>query len=376
MSQRRVGLLVNPVAGMGGRVGLKGTDGPETLRLAIELGARPEAIVRASRTLHVLGSLIPNIEILTVSGAMGEFAARHVDVLVTVVGPPARQTTGAQDTRRAVQDLVRAGVDLLLFAGGDGTARDVMSGLGNSGVPALGIPAGCKMHSAVFATSPDSAGRLVARLLQDTTIPIPVREAEVMDIDEGAFRNDRVSAQLHGYLLVPDDRRFVQAAKSGRGLTEEAAIDGIAQEFVSSMDPKCLYLVGGGSTTKRIVEYLGCAKTLLGVDAILGDEIVERDINEFQILQLVQGREFRIVVSVIGSQGYIFGRGNQQLSAEVLKFVPKDHIMVVATTEKLVSVAERRLLVDSGDPEVDARLSGFMVVHTGYGRRTVMRVGS
>src|SRR5882724_802119 len=141
------------------------------------------------------------------------------------------------------------------------------------------------------------------------------------------------------------------------------------------MDPECLYLVGGGSTTKRIFEYLGCEKTLLGVDALLGGEIVGFDVNESQILQLVQGREFRIVVSVIGAQGYIFGRGNQQLSAEVLRVVPKVYINVTATTEKLASLTERRLLVDSGDPEVDERLSGFMVVHTGYGRRAVMRVG-
>jgi predicted polyphosphate/ATP-dependent NAD kinase len=360
---------------MGGRVGLKGTDGPETLRLAIERGARPEAIDRASRTLYVLASLLPNVEILTISGAMGELAARGVDVRVKIAGSPAHEITTAEDTRRAIPDLVRAGIDLLLFAGGDGTARDVMSGLVDSGVPALGIPAGCKMHSGVFATSPDSAGQLVARLLKDGTRPIPMREAEVMDVDEGAFRNNRVAAQLYGYLLVPNDTRLVQSAKSGAGLTAEAAIDGIAQEFVSSMDPKCLYLVGGGSTTKRIFQYLGCEKTLLGVDALLGGKIVGLDVNESQILQLVQGREFRIVVSVIGSQGYIFGRGNQQLSAEVLRVVPKDHITVVATTEKLMSLSERRLLVDSGDPEVDERLSGFMVVHTGYGRRVVMRVG-
>jgi predicted polyphosphate/ATP-dependent NAD kinase len=360
---------------MGGRVGLKGTDGPETLRMAIERGARPEAIDRASRTLRVLASLMPNVEIITVSGAMGEFAARNAAVRVKIVGPPAGETTTAEDTRRAVQDLLRARIDLLLFAGGDGTARDVMSGLVDSGVPALGIPAGCKMHSGVFATSPDSAGRLVAQLLKDATRPIPLREAEVMDIDEGAFRNNRVSAQLYGYLWVPNDTRLIQSAKSGTGLTAEAAIDGIAQEFVSSMDPNCLYLVGGGSTTKRIFEYLGCEKTLLGVDALLGGKVVGLDVNESQILHLVQGREFRIVVSVIGSQGYIFGRGNQQLSAEVLRVVPKDHITVVATTEKLISLTERRLLVDSGDPEVDERLSGFMAVHTGYGRRVVMRVG-
>jgi predicted polyphosphate/ATP-dependent NAD kinase len=371
-----VGLLVNPVAGMGGRVGLKGTDGSDTLREAIRLGARPEAMNRATRTLRVIASLIPNVEILTVSGAMGEFADYQVGTRITVLEFPAREMTSAEDTKAAVKYFLRAGIDLLLFAGGDGTARDVMSAIGNSDVPALGIPAGCKMHSGVFATSPENAGRLAAHFLKDVTTTMGQREAEVMDIDEVAFRNNRISARLYGYLLVPNDRRLIQAAKSGGRLIGEAAIDGIAQELGSSMDPECLYLVGGGSTTKRIIEYLGCEKTLLGVDAILGGKTVGLDVNESQILHLVQGRNFGIVVSVIGSQGYIFGRGNQQLSADVLRVVPKDHIIVVATTEKLASLTERRLLVDSGDPAVDEHLSGFVSVHTGFGRRAVMRVGT
>lgn len=372
----RIGLVVNPVAGMGGRVGLKGTDGPGVVEQARRLGARPEASERAAEALRTLARLVPAADVLTYAGAMGAEAARAAELSLQVVGGVDAEVTSREDTCAAVQAFADAEVDLILFAGGDGTARDVMDAIDDR-LPVLGIPAGCKMHSAVFATTPTAAGELAARFATSDSARLPLRLAEVMDIDEDAYRADRLSARLYGYLRVPAERRLMQGAKSSRPASEDAAVEGIADDLVSEMDEDTLYVVGPGTTTRPLFERLGLAKTLLGVDALRGRRLVGRDLNEREILDLVaQAPGAKIVVSVIGTQGYVFGRGNQQLSAQVIRLVGRENIIVLATREKLAGLPTRRLLVDTGDAETNQMLTGYLSVRTARRQSAVIRVAA
>ena len=373
---KRLGLIVNPVAGLGGRVGLKGSDGAEIQARAMALGAVPQAFDRTTQALEQLGS-VENLEILTYPSEMGEDAVRACGLTPTVLGAIEQGATTAQDTRNAAQEMQERDIDLLLFAGGDGTARDVYEAVG-IGIPVLGIPAGVKIHSAVYATSPSSAGSLAALFLQGRVSSL--REAEVMDIDEEAFRKGAVSAKLYGYLNVPYRASLVQNLKIA-SIGGEASQTGIAEEIVERMEDDCLYIIGPGTTTRAITAELGLPKTLLGVDAVLNREMIGSDLSESQILNLLQSmRKARIIVTPIGGQGYIFGRGNQQLSPKVIRAVagggryPMNTIIVVSSKDKLYSLDRAPLLVDTGDTALDERLSGYVKVVTGYHESAVRKV--
>jgi predicted polyphosphate/ATP-dependent NAD kinase len=382
----RLGLIVNPVAGVGGRVGLKGSDGADIVRRALELGAVRESPHRAQLALHRLAALREHLEIVTYSGEMGAEEALACGLHATVAGSPASAAqTSAADTETAARALRDAGVDLLLFAGGDGTARDVFNAVGDS-VAVLGIPAGVKIHSAVFANTPAAAGDLAALYLQGRREAMRLREAEVMDIDEEAFRAGHVSARLYGYLRVPYQRTLVQSAKAGGVAGDAAELAGIARDVVNHMAPATLYLLGPGTTTRAISEALSLPKTLLGVDAVRDRELAGADLSEAQILALLdcygEGSQggpapgARIVVTVIGGQGHMFGRGNQQFSPRVIRRVGLDHVIVVATQTKLLSLGGGPLLVDTGDPALDTELGGYTKVVTGLGERMMYRVSA
>ncbi|MGD2126986.1 MAG: ATP-NAD kinase family protein, partial [Desulfobacteraceae bacterium] len=329
--KKRVGLIVNPVAGMGGRVGLKGSDGEEILRRARELGATPTAPDRAVETLTGLVSIIDQIELITYPVEMGEEEARQVGFEPHVTGEIEPGRTTAEDTRRAARDMADQGLDLLMFAGGDGTARDIYEALG-LGAPVVGIPAGVKIHSGVFAINPSQAATLALMFLRGRVKA--VRECEVMDIDEEAFRQGRISARLYGYLKVPLERRLTQGAKaaSARGEHEDLAMEAIAEQIVEAMEPDWLYIIGSGTTPRAVMKRLGLENTLLGIDAVQNGKLLAVDLNEAQLLRLINERKAKIIVTPIGGQGYIFGRGNQQLSPEVIKKVGVENIIVVATS--------------------------------------------
>ena len=394
---KRLGLIVNPVAGIGGRVGLKGSDGAEIQKQAFELGAVPRSLNRAVQALERIPSM-SGLEVVTYPGEMGEEAARACGFEPIVIGSITPGETTSQDTRDAAREMVRQGVDLLLFAGGDGTARDIYNAIADvdrasvdvdrasadidrasgDGPPVLGIPAGVKIHSAVFATNPLSAGDLAVRYLQGDVSGL--REAEVMDIDEEALRRGRVSARLYGYLRIPFHRRLVQGLKTPSSPGEEASQHAIAHHVVDEMEDGWLYVIGPGTTTRAITGRLGLSKTLIGVDVILDGELVATDVNESEILELLEGRKARIIVTPIGGQGYVFGRGNQQISPQVIKEMvidgdrPQDRVIVVSTPGKIHSLAGRPLLVDTGDRAVDHMLSGYARVVTGYNEQIVYKV--
>jgi predicted polyphosphate/ATP-dependent NAD kinase len=373
--KKKLGLIVNPIAGMGGKVGLKGSDGEEILKKARELGAKPEA---PRRTVDALKSLIrskENIELITYPYEMGEDESKECGLTPTVIGSIKRGETTSEDTKNAAQELLGREVDLLLFAGGDGTARDIYNVIGDK-IPALGIPSGVKIHSAVFATSPRNAGELAGFYLGNESPDIPLLESEVMDIDEQSFRENRLSARLYGYLKIPYKKRMIQSAKAGGCAGEQELIDAIAYDVINNMEDECLYIIGTGTTTRAIMEKLGLRNTLLGVDVVYNKKLIGLDLNESQLLEMIEGKKAKIVVGVIGRQGYLFGRGNQQISAEIIKKVGKKNIIVIATMEKILTLRGNPLLVDTGNAEIDGMLTGYLKVTSGLGERMVLKVES
>lgn len=361
--EKKLGLIVNPKAGLGGRVGLKGSDGRRIQRQALALGAVPGALDRAREALLALVWLRDRLEIVTYPGEMGADAVAACDLESRVIGTIRAGATTAKDTCRAAADMASLGTDLILFAGGDGTARDICHAIGTS-IAVLGIPAGVKMHSAVYATSPRHAGELAATYLQEGAAPS--REAEVMDIDEEAVRQGIVSAKLYGYLKIPYRKTWVQGLKSPSPPGEQLAADEIAHSIIEQMLEGWFYVLGPGTTTRAITSRLGLTKTLLGVDVILNRKMLAADVNESRLLELLKSPRAKIVVTPIGGQGYLFGRGNQQISAEVIRRVGKKNIIVVSTIDKLASLRGRPFLVDTGTRAVDEMLRGYIRVVTGY----------
>ena len=355
---------------MGGKVGLKGTDGTEILQRARELGAEPEAPKKAIKALEILTPLRDKLRIITCPGDMGENEAVAAGFVPTVVGDR-KDDTGPEDTEQAARHMLNLGVDLLLFAGGDGTARNIYNAIGAK-MPALGIPAGVKIHSAVYANHPRSAGEVALKYLQGELETL--REAEVMDIDEEAFRQGQVTAELYGYLQVPYERQLVQSLKAGRTEGEEAALDAVADRIIDEMELDVLYIIGPGTSTRPIMDKLDLPNTLLGVDLIKNRRLVASDVSEQEILRHLDGQQAKIIVTVIGGQGYIFGRGNQQLSAKVIQKVGKKNIRIIATKNKIVSLRGQPLLVDTGDDEVNAEFNDYMRVVTSYNEEMMYKV--
>ena len=368
MRLKRIGLIVNPYAGLGGRVGLKGSDGVETRRKALEMGAVPRSPARTVEALLELRELA-EFMIVTYPGQMGEDEVRDAGFEPEVIGATSGETS-AEDTKRAASEMLEMDIDLIVFSGGDGTARDIYSVIGDR-VPVLGIPTGVKIHSGVYAIDPRSAGLLLRRFIEDSS---ETRLAEVMDIDEEAFRADVIQARLFGYMNVLFHGELIQVSKEGSGSSDETSTHGVANEVYDEMDPDVLYILGPGTSIRPIADRMGVEKTLLGVDVVQDGKMVIKDANESQLIDVIKGRKARLYVSVIGGQGFVFGRGNQQLSPEVIRAIGRENIMIVATPNKLATLRGRPLRVDTGDHGLDEELKGYFKLHTGYGRRTIYRV--
>lgn len=364
-----LGLIVNPVAGLGGSVALKGSDGAATSKIAIGLGAEPKAQHRAEMALSVLKNL--PIDIVTYPAEMGEWVAQSAGFSPRVVGSFQVGDSTPNDTEQAVKYLCEAGVDLILFAGGDGTARDICRAVPD-GVAVLGIPAGVKIHSGVYAVTPKAAGEIVAMLVRGELVTLV--EQEVRDIDEDEFRMGRVRARYYGELSVPQEHRYLQHVKSGAKESEALVLDDIAADIVEKMEPGIRYIMGSGTTVKSVMDELGLDNTLLGVDVVEDGALIAQDCTAQQLLELVTHHECKIVITIIGGQGHILGRGNQQLSPELIKAVGRSNIIVIATKTKLAALSGRPLIVDTGDTQLDKALGGLIPVVTGYHDSVLYRV--
>jgi len=368
----KVGFVVNPVAGVGGRVGLKGSDG-DALQRALSLGGRLVAPARAIETLSRLKELTKSIKLYTYPKQMGEYEASEAGFKPIVIGCLKEDRTTAEDTKRAITDFCNIPVDLIVFVGGDGTARDVYEAVRDNGVeiPILGVPSGVKMHSAVFAVSPEAAARIIAHFAYEA---LPVKMAEVMDVDEAAFREDRVSAKLYGYLPTPYESNLVQPAKEVTILVDDEKLNQIevARYLAERLEPDTVYILGPGSTVQALSDILGVKKTQLGVDLLLNGKVIACDVNEQQILEAISGRKAKIIVTPIGGQGFIFGRGNQQISSEVIKRVGFENVIIIGTRRKIEHL--QTLRVDTGDSRLDEQFRKEMKVIVGYGEEVTLTV--
>lgn len=363
---KKLGFIVNPVAGIGGKVGLKGSDGAETLQKALELGAVPESGKKALVTMKAIKNFEDEFDIYTYPGEMGADICDEAGLKYTVIGEISSGHTTPEDTIKAAQQLRDLNLDLILFAGGDGTARNILDAVGTS-IPVLGIPAGCKIHSGVYAVNPRTAGQLMGEYAQGKVRE--TKEAEVMDIDEDLFRQGTVQARLYGYLQIPNETKMVQNLKSGRGFSEATSIELLSNYLRDVWEDDTLYIVGTGSTTAAIMKKMELPNTLLGVDLVYHKQVIASDCTEKEILEALDTGKYdkvKIIVTVIGGQGYIFGRGNQQISAEVIRRVGKENIIVAASKNKMLSLFGKSLFVDTGDEEINNYLCGFIRVIVGY----------
>ena len=372
---KKLGLLINPVAGMGGSVGLKGTD--HMVEEAIRRGAKPRANDRVRQALKELLEIKNEWEIVTCPGDMGEDTAKSMGFRTTVLHTGGRRSlkdlfdSSRTDTIVLSKAMEEAGVDLLLFAGGDGTARDIYEGVGTE-LPALGIPAGVKIHSPVYAKNPQSAGDLAKLWL--TGKVTKTAEQEVLDIDEELYRQEIINTRLYGYLSVPLEHVFTQNRKAPTPLSETASIESIAHEIVEHMEEDTYYLIGAGTTTRGVMQMLGLKNTLIGVDLIRNKELVANDIYGDKILDFIKGKKTKLIVTVTGGQGFLFGRGNQQITPEVIREIGKENIIILATKAKIAEFHHQPFLVDTPDEELNKELCGYYRVITAYGEFTMCRV--
>ncbi|WP_411991625.1 ATP-NAD kinase family protein [Agarivorans sp. DSG3-1] len=365
----KLGLIINPIAGVGGSVALKGSDG--VVEQALARGAEKKANLRAEQALQQLTRLTEPFEVYTASGEMGQHLCEQLGLAYQVVYNAAEPTSAA-DTQQAAIAIAKLQVGLLVFAGGDGTARDVLLAVGEQ-VNCLGIPAGCKIHSGVYGVTPKASGLVIEKLIKGEMLSL--KNADVMDIDEQAFRHGQVRAKCFGEMMVPDELKYVQAVKQGGIESEDLVLQDIAAEVIEMLAGE-QFIAGSGSTVAAIMQELSLPNTLLGVDLVKDHQIVQEDLTAAELINRISHVKTKLLITPIGGQGHLFGRGNQQLSPALIRKLGRDNIVVVATKTKLKSLHGRPLIVDTGDTELDKILSGSIKVITGYRDYIMYRVSN
>ncbi len=414
-----LGLVLNPWAGIGGSVALKGSDGADIQKQAIETGAKPKAESRLSQFLEPLKAFQDTLQFLCFPGDMGENILRYHKFSYEVLGEGRQQAwprmsglgeslpalSSSGDSRDAAREMAQRGVDILLFCGGDGTARDISAALGSfSKQVCLGIPAGVKIQSGVYARTPLEAAELIKAFTQGSSLEL--LEEEVRDIDEQALREGRVCSKRYSELWVPSIpdlglalQGSKESAAAGTFSAEEgedlSAAEALAAEEIAAglyedylEEQNTLWIVGPGKTTEALKRKLSeneNERTLLGVDVYLAGQCLAQDVNAVELeglldQKLAEGIGVKIFVSPIGGQGCLFGRGNQQLSPKILERVLAEGghgaFIILATQRKLASLQGKRMFVDTGDAALDLKLGASYKVRVSYEREMLYLIGT
>ncbi|MFI3171346.1 MAG: ATP-NAD kinase family protein [Eubacteriales bacterium] len=366
---KKLGVIINPIAGLGGSVGLKGTD--NMIEEALLRGAMPHAEERMKQALLELQSLKQEMIVYTGAGSLGANISQELGYTCVLEGTIDSQYLTADNSKKLCAWLQKKEVDVILFAGGDGTARDLYE-VANEKTVFLGVPAGVKIHSPVYARSAISAGRVTAKYLSQKNGK--TCEAEVLDIDEVLYRKEIINTKLYGYLRIPNDEKNMQSRKSPTPLSEEAVIESIAARMIDNMENDTTYIIGAGTTTRAIMKRLELTNTLIGVDIIRNKRLVKNDVYNTQILDCIGETNAKLIITVTGGQGFLLGRGNQQITPSVIRKIGKDNIIIIATKEKLLQLKGRSLYVDTGDLELDKSLCGYYKVITSNYEEVVYQV--
>jgi len=371
----KIGFIVNPVAGMGGKVGLKGTDG--VVKEAIKRGAKPIAPKKAEETVKAFFKNYSkdNLEWFTCSGSMGYDELKNSGIKnVKIVYEQSNSITTSDDTKNACKKILGQNVDLILFCGGDGTARDILEIVKNN-IPILGIPSGVKMHSGAFAINTSAAARMLHEFVNKT---LTIGEVEIMDLDEERYRQGEWNIKLFGIAKGIVEPTYVQVGKSTfESVSDNEIRDELSEHIIDEIEENkdYLYFFGSGGTIDYIANKMNIKNTLLGIDAVYKKKIVGSDLNEKAILEILEKYpKAKVILSPIGSQGFILGRGNLQLSPKVIKKIGLDNIIVISTPNKLAHTPIIR--VDTGDKKLDSdfKEKEFMMVVIGYRLSRVVKI--
>ncbi len=368
MNKKKIGFIVNPIAGMGGRVGLKGTDGEEILKKAISLGATPVSPKIAESLFKRIDRVtLEQIEVYVGAGLMGEYEAKEASLNYIAIGER-KEKTSRDDTLKVACEMLSRGVELIVFFGGDGTAKDILEAV-NGKIPVLGVPSGVKMFSAVFSLNVEAALIIIKEFAKGE---VELHEREVLDINEESYREDKLEITLKGYLLVPETQRRLQSSKSIYVNDQENKVS-IAKWIIENMDEDELYILGPGTTVAAVSKLLNQPKTLLGVDIMYKGKIIKRDANEEDILRFLDHVEkAKVIISPIGKQGFILGRGNQQISSEVIRRIGMKNLIIVSTKRKIYETPV--LHVETGDEQLNREIKGYKRVVVDYNEEYVKKI--
>ena len=361
----KIGLIINPWAGIGGQVALKGSDGAHIVEEAIKRGAKQTSSLKVTQCLQTLinDDTSSNIQWFCAKGDMGSDCLDNSNFQYQLIEHTPNTPSNTKDTQLIAQELLTLNVDIILFAGGDGTARDLFSVIGQS-IQVLGIPAGVKIHSGVYALTPQDAARCLISINNNPMIEISTQE--VRDINEDAFRNNQVQSKYFGEMITPSAPQFIQAVKMGGLESDELLNEEISDYLIENLETDHLYFIGSGKTLDCFMQKLNLDNTLLGVDAIINEQVIKQDLTAAEILELMEKHTFTVLISVIGGQGHIFGRGNHQFNQQVLEKLQKEHLIVLANKRKLIALNNKPLIIDSLDDTLKTKLNNRIKILTGY----------
>ena len=363
----RLAVVVNPDAGLGGRLGFKGSDGRAAEARAA--GAEDRAGPRMRQCLERLSELAREpIEILAWDGRMG---GDWIPGEYTSTG----KTPELTDASSTSEFIKAHSPDLFLYAGGDGTTRDIVEALGEREIPLVGVPGGVKMHSGCFATTPKAAAEVVWSFV---TGDLMLARTEVMDLDEEVYRKGEWKVKMYGEAFTPASPRWMQGAKEQvQRESEEETLEAMSSHVANLVEdnPDLMVVWGSGGTLRQMCAQLGHDSTLLGIDIQHAGKMFN-DLNEEGLLEIINRHdgEIKLLLSPMGGQGFLIGRGNLQLSPDVLRAIGIDNILGIATPAKLLGLNELR--IDTGDEKLDAEIRSkkYLKVLQGYRTTRIIRV--